>query len=146
MAATRPQTTEALDIEVKSRELGTLLEIDPSLLDPKYTYRWVHKSNLKIARQKARGYIIVNPAEEKILDAAGESPEAEDGTYTLGDVVLMKILKDEYRARRHAQKRKTDTRLKGPVRKFKRSAASKTDRSGQRVEVITNKEPKGSED
>lgn len=144
--AAKPQQKEVLDIEVKDRELGTLLEIDPKLLDPKFTYRWVHKSSLKIARQKARGYVIVNPAEEKILDANGESPEAEDGTYTLGDVVLMKILKDEYRARRHAQKRKTDVRLKGPTRKFKRTAASKTDRSGQPVEVITNKEPKGSED
>lgn len=146
MAAIRPQPKEDFNIEVQSRELGTLLEIDPKYLDPKYTYRWVHKSNLKIARQRARGYVMVIPAEEKILDANGESPEAEDGTYTLGDVVLMKILKDEYRARRHAQKRKTDTRLKGPARKFKRTAQSKTDRSGQPVEVITNKEPKGSED
>lgn len=144
--AAKPQTQEALDIEVKDRELGTMLEINPKYLDPKFTYRWVHKSNLKIARQKARGYVIVSPAEEKILDANGESPEAEDGTYTLGDVVLMKILRDEYRARRHAQKRKTDTRLKGPTRKFKRTAQGKTDRSGQPIEVITNKEPKGSED
>jgi hypothetical protein len=36
--------------------------------------------------------------------------------------------------------------LKDKVSNYNRSAASKTDRSGQRVEVITNKEPKGSED
>lgn len=144
--ATNRQQQEALDIEVQNRELSTLLELDLKSLDPKYIYRWAYKSPLKVARQRARGYVIVNPAEEKILDAVGESPEAADGTYTLGDVVLMKILKEEYRARRHAQKRRTDKRLKGPTRKFKRTAQGKTDRSGQPVEVITNKEPKGSED
>lgn len=129
------------EVEVQSRELGTLIELDPKTLDPKFEYRWVHKSGLKIARQRARGYVIVDPVEEKITNLVGESPEAADNTYTIGDVVLMKIKKLEHRARRHGQKKRTDKRLKGPVRKFRKDAAGKRTRSGERVEVITNKDP-----
>lgn len=144
--ATNRAPKEVPEVEVYNRELATLTDLDQSLLDPNFTYRWVHKSGLKIGRQRARGYVIVKPSEEEILNAAGEAPEAADGTYTIGDVVLMKIKKIDHRARRHAQKRKTDKRLKGPVRKFKREARSKTDRAGQRVEVITTKDPHGKED
>jgi hypothetical protein len=144
--ATRPRAQEVPEIEVYNRELATLTDLDESTLDPNYTYRWVHKSGLKIGRQKARGYVIVKPEDEEIKNAAGEAPEAADGTYTIGDVVLMKIKKLDYRQRKHAQKRKTDKRLKGPVRKFKREARTKTDRAGQRVEVITTKDPHGKED
>lgn len=140
----RTRTQEVPQVEVQSRELGALTELDPESLDKNYSYRWVHKSGLKIARMRARGYRIVDPSvEENIKNAIGESPEAGDGTYTIGDVVLMRIQKKDYQARRHAQKRKTDKRLKGPVRKFKRDASSKSDRSGARVEVITTKEPQG---
>lgn len=143
----RPKTQEVLgEIEVYSRELATLTDLDVDKLDPNYSYRWVHKSGLKIGRQRARGYVVVDPAKEEILNAAGESPESADGTYTIGDVILMKIKKIDHRARRHAQKRKTDKRLKGPVRSFKRKAREKVDRAGQRVEVITTKDPHGKED
>lgn len=145
--AARPQPSEVPEVEVKSRELGSLTELDPACLDKHYTYRWVHKSPLKVARAKARGYRIVDPANEEIRNAVGESPEAADGTYTLGDVILMRIKRDEYRARRKTQKRKTDKRLKGPVRKFRRTAQERGALRGQHIEVITdNKDPEGKED
>jgi hypothetical protein len=146
MVTRRSSAQEVPEIEVYNRELATLTDLDPETLDPDYIYRWVHKSGLKIGRQKARGYVIVKPEDEEVKNAAGEAPEAADGTYTIGDVVLMKIRKLEHRQRKHAQKRKTDKRLKGPVRKFRRDARSKTDRAGQRVEVITTKDPQGKED
>jgi hypothetical protein len=84
---------EVPQIEVEARDLGTLTELDPSTLDPGYVYRWVHKLPLKVARAKAKGYELVKPSEEQILNVVGDSPEAEDGTYTLGDVVLMRVKK-----------------------------------------------------
>lgn len=144
--ATNPSPKEVPEIEVYSRELSTLTDLNPDSLDPNFNYRWVHKSALKISRQRARGYTIVKPSEEDILNAAGEAPEAADGTYTIGDVILMKIKKTDFRARKHAQKRKTDKRLKGPVRKFKRDAREKGASRGQIVEVITTKDPHGKED
>lgn len=139
----KPATSkqEIPDLEVHSRELGTLTELDPATLDKRFTYRWVHKSAMKVARARARGYVMVDPSTETILNAVGESPESADGTYTLGDVVLMKLPKLQHRARRLAQKNRTDKRLKGPTRKFRRTAKEKGLQRGQDIEVITNKDP-----
>jgi hypothetical protein len=139
--ADNSQRKEVPQVEVTSRELGALIELDKSKLDPDYEYRWVHKSPLKVARARARGYRIVEPDSEDVLNAVGESPAAADNTYTIGDVVLMKIKRIDHRARRQAQKRKTDQRLKGPVRKFRKSAEEKSRLRGQRIEVITDKDP-----
>jgi hypothetical protein len=143
MAASNTKPKEVPQVEVHSREISTLLDLDLETLDRAFKYRWVHKSPLKTSRARARGYVTVDPNEEpEIKTVGGESPEiAADGTYTLADVVLMKIDIAEHRARRVVQKRKTDKRLKGPVRKFKREAASKRDRSGDAIEVITTKDP-----
>lgn len=137
---------EVPQVEVTSRELGTLTELDPQTLMKGFEYRWVHKSPLKVARAKARGYTIVDANVEELKNAVGESPDiAADGTFTLGDVVLMKIDRLGLRARKIAQKRRTDKRLKGPVRKFKRDTSAKRTRSGEAIEVITNKDPEQEE-
>lgn len=130
-------------VDVQQQDLGTLSQLDLGTLDPKFIYRWVHKSNLKVARQKAKGYVIVRPEEENILNAVGDSPEAEDGTFTIGDVVLMKCPKDTHRSRRHHVKRKTDTRLQGQKKKFSKTAKAAARQAGVDIEVITDKEPKG---
>ncbi len=137
---------EVPQVEVKSREFGSLLDLDLSKLDSDYQYRWVHKSPLKVARARARGYRLVEPNSEEILNAVGESPAAADNTFTVGDLVLMKIKKLDHRARRIAQKRKTDARLKGPVKKFRKSAEEKSALRGQTIEVITDKEPTGQQE
>lgn len=139
--ATKPQQQEVPDLEVTSRELGTLTELDPTTLDKNFTYRWVYKSPLKIARARARGYVMVDPSTEDVLNAVGESPESADGTYTLGDVVLMKLPKLQHRARRIAQKNKTDKRLKVPARKFRKTVQEKSRLRGQEIEVISKKDP-----
>lgn len=139
--ATNSRPEEVPQVEVRSRELGTLTELDPDSLEKGYTYRWVHKSGLKVARARARGYRIVDPTSETILNAVGESPEAADGTYTLGDVVLMRIKTLDFRARRKAKKIKTDKRLKGPIRKFRRTAQETGAKRGEQIEVITTKDP-----
>jgi hypothetical protein len=143
--ASNSQPKEVPQVEVTSRELGTLTELDPQFLDKAFEYRWVHKSQLKVARARARGYVIVDPNTEEIKNAVGDSPDAVDGTYTLGDVVLMKIKRLDFRARKINQKRRTDKRLKGPVRKFKRDTSAKRTRSGEAIEVITNKDPEQEE-
>lgn len=148
MATSRSRTQEVPEVEVQSRELSTLTELAPDTLDSDYVYRLVHKSPLKVSRARARGYVIVDPNIEEIkILATGQSPEAADGTYTIGDTILMKLRKVEYRARRIASKKKTDKRLKGPVRKFKRTAQEKVQgRYNQSVEVISKKDPHPQED
>lgn len=148
MATSRSRTSEVPEVEVVSRELGTLLELDTATLDQNYVYRWIHKSPLKVSRARARGYTMVDPGTEEVLIVVtGGAPETADGTYTIGDVVLMKLLKSEHRARRIASKRKTDKRLKGPVRKFKRAAQEKVQgRYNQSVEIISKKDPHPQED
>jgi hypothetical protein len=139
--ASKQQLQEVPDLQVTDRELGTLSELDFSCLDPSFQYRWINKNPLKVARAKARGFIVVDPSEETIKNLVGESPEATDGTYSIGDVILMKLPILNHRARRHAQKRKTDKRLRGPERKFRKTAAEKGALRNQRIEVITNKDP-----
>lgn len=131
---------EVPQVEVQQRDLGTLTELDPESLEAGYVYRWVHKIPLKVARAKYKGYVIVDPAEEKILNVTGDSPETEDGTYTIGDVVLMRIKKLDYKARRHALKRKADKRLKGPERKFRKDVDATARQRGIEIEVITDKD------
>lgn len=133
---------EVPQVEVQERDLGTLVELDLSTLDPGFTYRWVNKSQLKVARAKAKGFKIVDPAEDEgIHNLFGDDIEAQDGTYTVGDVVLMKMPKERHKARRHMVRRKTDQRLKGPVKKFRKVARDVSESRGQRIEVITNKDP-----
>lgn len=127
-------------VDVQQQDLGTLSQLDLSSLDPKYIYRLVHKSNLKVARAKAKGYVIVRPEEEEIKNAVGDSPEAEDGTYTVGDTVLMKCPKDTHRARRHHVKRKTDARLGAQKKKFRKTAKQVSRKAGIDIEVITDKD------
>lgn len=135
-----PANKEVPTVTVTQQDLGTLTELDMSTLDPGYIYRWVYKAPLKAARARARGYEIVDPAEEAIKNAVGDSPEAEDGTYTIGDVVLMRCKKPIHRERRHANKRKTDQRLKGPERKFRKEVKTVGSQRGLDIEVITDKE------
>lgn len=140
---------EGLDgLSVQSRELATLADLDVSTLDRRFQYRFVYKSPLKLARAKARGYVVVDPAEEDgIRNIAGEVMEtAADGTYSVGDTVLMKIPKVAYRAREKKKKRRTDARLKGPSKGFKKKAREQASIRGQEIEVITKKDPQQEED
>jgi len=131
------------ELQVRDRDLSVIVEIDTERLMKRYKYRLVHKSRLKFSRAKSNGYVIVNPEEEVIYSAVTGEPiePAEDGTYTLGDTVLMKILLDRYRQRRKAKKVKTDERLRGPKRRFKAKARGLRDRAGNEIEVITNLDP-----
>lgn len=141
MATNRPKEVEGLTVESQAQELSSMLELDMSTLDAGYVYRWVHKTPLKVARQRARGYSIVDPAEsEGIKNAVGDSPEAEDGTYTVGDLVLMRCKKLTHKARRHHVARKAKQRLRGPERKFRRDVKAKGESRGFDIEVITDKE------
>ena len=135
-------STEVPTVSVESREnLGSMLELDISGLDPKYNYRWVHKSPLKVARAKAKGYRFVDPENTDVKNVFGDSPEtAADGTITVGDVVLMFSDKNLYKARKRKQRAKSEARLKGPERKFRKEAEQASQIRGERVEVITDKE------
>lgn len=133
------------NLEITSRDLANLIEIDVERLDQAFKYRLVHKSRMKVGRRRAMGYITVDPDEEEIFHVSGERVEpAADNTYTFHDLVLMKIARPEYRRRRKAQQRRTEERLGGPKKAFKRKAQSMRDRAGNTVEVITTKEPGGS--
>jgi hypothetical protein len=132
----------ASDIEVNSRDLAALIEIDVSRTDPRFRYRLVHNSRLKAARARAKGYVIVDPDQEEIYTISGDKLEVSaDNIYRVGDTFLMKIALREYKARRVAKRKKTEERLSGPKKKFKSLARSKRDRAGQTVEVITSREP-----
>jgi len=128
-------------IEVESQDfLGWMLELDLSKLDPNFQYRWVQKTNLKVARAKAKGYVVVKPDEEDIANVVGDSPDAVDGTFTVGDVILMKCPRSLHRSRRQRIKTKVDRRLKGPERKFRKDAQEKSLHFSEPIEVITDKE------
>src|SRR5690348_16466104 len=89
---TNRNALEVPGLSVKNRELGSLTELDPESLDKAFEYRWVLRAPLKVARMKARGYVIVDPAvEPDIKNAVGESPTVADGTYSIADVILMKL-------------------------------------------------------
>ena len=131
---------EGLSVE-SIDNLGSGLDLDPETLDPAYNYRWTHKSPKKMARARAKGYRLVDPAlESGICTVGGESPEtATDGTYTVGDVVLMKVPKSTHKKRRKAIAKRRDDRLRGPERKFRREAQAASSRLTTPVEVITTK-------
>lgn len=120
---------------------GDILDLDLKTLDKKYKYRWVFKSPTKVGRARARGYEVVRPdAEPDIRTLAGDAPgTAEDNTYTVRDVVLMRCAKSVYLKRRKVVKVNTDERLKGQVKKFKSTARKLSARLEQPVEVITTK-------
>jgi hypothetical protein len=123
--------------------LGSMLDIDPATYEPGYKYRWVYKTPMKISRAKGKGYRLVDPQTHrpKIANAVGDSPDvAEDGTYTVGDVVLMRTPLGPYRARRKIIKARERDRIKGPKRQFKKKAKSASRRLGKRVRVITDEE------
>lgn len=129
-------TIESID------NLGSGLDLDLDSLNRDYTYRWVHKSPKKVARARAKGYRLVDPqAEPAIRTVGGESPESTDGTYSVGDVVLMRVPKSTHKARRRALKKRGDQRLKGPERKFRRDAqvAGQARGLSEPIEVITTK-------
>lgn len=129
-------------VNVESLEhMGSMLDLDPSRLDPEYNYHWVHKSPQKVARARARGYRLVNPLEEPdVVNAVGDSPAAADNTYTVGDVVLMRAPKATYKGRKKKMSQRRDQRLKGPERKFRGEARKESQRFVQPIEVITDKE------
>lgn len=131
---------EAPQLKVESLEnMGSMLELDLSALDPNFVYRWVHRSNLKIARAKARGYRVVLADDEVVKNVVGDSPETSDGTFQVGDVILMKTPRDIHKGRRVANRKRADRRLKGPVRKFRENAREASTNYSESIEVITDK-------
>lgn len=134
--ASIPQGEESDDdISVKDREIGSLLDIDLEQLDPAFTYRWARKSPLRIARMKAKGYTLVDPDSEEVKNIVGDSVgEHADGTVTVGDVVLMKIQKKQYRGRRSKMRKFGERRLGSVKKTFKKLG----EKAG--VEVISDKE------
>ena len=132
-------------LKVESMEnMGSMLDLRPECLNPQYEYRWVHKSPFKVGRAKARGYALVDPRkhEPAIVNLVGDSPGvAEDGTITVGDVVLMYAWKEGYKGRKIKQRKQAKQRLTGPERKFRKDAEEKgRSRYDRPVEVITDKE------
>ncbi len=139
---------EGLDgLEVQDRELATLTELDPDSLDKAFSYRWVYKNPKKTARMRARGYKFVDPTQEEPKNLVGDVVEvASDGTYTVGDTVLMKVPRVVKKARDRKKARKTESRLKGPQRSFKKKAREQSAIRGQNIEVITKKDPQREEE
>lgn len=138
--------TEAANV-TSIDNLSSGLELNPAGLDNNYQYRWVHKSPGKVARAKAKGYRICTPATDpEVQSAIGDPLDTSDGTYTVGDVVLMRVPKANHQQRRKNIKRHTDERLKGPKRKFRGEARNASHRLSEPVQVITTKEPKGSKE
>lgn len=135
------------NLDVSSRDLGNLIELDVTKLDPAFKYRLVLKNRVKVGRRRSAGYVVVDPTQEKIYHVNGDEiqPDA-DGTYSIADLVLMKIARKDYKLRRLAQRRRTEERMEGPKRSFKRKARRTRDRAGNYVEVITDKEPGGRRD
>lgn len=150
-AAAGPTVTNHGNQEVELRiesldHMGSNLDLDPSALERGYKYRWVYRAPVKVARAKARGYRIVDPkSHKKIKNFVGDVlPIAEDGTVTVGDVILMRIPISVHKARRKELRKTNKARLEGPERQFRKKAreASKQARLSQTVKVITDEDEK----
>lgn len=134
----------ALSIESYSH-MGSNLDLDPRSLESGYKYRWVFRAPAKVSRAKAKGYAVVNPAThpKKIRNFAGEElVPVEDGTFTVGDVVLMRTRKDLYLGRRKKLKLRTKEKLDGQVGEFKNKAKREAKRAklSQGIRTITNED------
>lgn len=139
-AALNPEVANEIAI-TSTNEFKSMLDLDLSTLDPNFTYRFANVAPLKVARWKARGYVVVDAIKEpNIRNAVGDAPEAEDGTYRVGDLVLMKVPKTRRAARRRALAKQRDERLKGPVKQFRSKAKKRGRRYSTGVEVITKKD------
>ena len=137
-ASREPKRKEVPQLQVECLEhLCSMLELDPSTLDPNFKYRWVNAASLKLARARAKGYRTVDAEVETIKNAVGDSPEAEGGVYRVGDVILMKTPIATYKSRRKVIRRKTDARLKGPEKKFRREAQQHSESYGEPIEVVS---------
>jgi hypothetical protein len=116
----------------------SILDLDESTLDPERHYRWGRADPNRIARLKAKGYIIEEVPEEedqRIRNKLGEvAGDTTDGTYRLGDLILMSTKKVYNRVRRVRVRRLTKERIGEAKKKFKKLARK------ARVEVITDKE------
>lgn len=133
-----PKRREVTNLQVESLEnLGSMLELDASTLDPNFKYRWVNENNLKQARARAKGYRAVDPETEEVKNAVGDSPEVVGGVYKVGDVILMKTPIATYRARRVKINQKRDRRLKGPERKFRKEVKEQSELRGETIEVVS---------
>lgn len=137
----KPKGKGVPQLQVENLEnLGTMHDLDQRSLDPNYTYRWVNLSaNIKMARAKAKGYSFVDPDTEPVSNLVGESPDVKDGHYVVGDTVLMRCPKPQWKGRRAAVRKKALNRLKGPERKFRKAAEEASSNYGEQVEVITDK-------
>lgn len=117
------RTVPEPEISVFDRENPSLLDLDKSTLDPNFEYRFVYKSNTRIARTKAKGYVKVDPDQEEITNTVGDKLEVDaDGFYAVGDTVLMKCRREKFEARKERDVDLTNSRLKAAKRKFKREA------------------------
>ena len=133
---TRPASKRVPEPEVSiyDREIPSAMDLDMTLLDPNYEYRFVFKSPTRIARCKAKGYVKVNPDEEEVTNTVGDRLEVDvDGFYTVGDVILMKCRRQKVEQRREADRDLTNARLKTAKAKFKKEArrAGTTTRLGK---------------
>ena len=117
------EATFPSDFTVLNREnAASLLDIDTSTLDPAFKYRWVNKTGTKFSRAKMRGYVVVDPSKEEVRTTAGAEPDVgPDGVYQCSDVVLMKIPRSKYKARRALVRERTESRLKSAKKKAKKS-------------------------
>jgi len=136
---------ESISIE-SIEHMGSNLDLDPRSLERGYRYRWVYRAPVKVSRAKARGYAVVDPASHQpIMNFAGDILQpVEDGTITVGDVVLMRTPEQHYRGRRKLLRKKTGEKLKGPTKSFKEKAKQEKQRNrrlSENIEVITNKDP-----
>lgn len=141
---------QEVELNIQSVEnLGSNLDLDPSSLERGYRYRWVYRAPVKVSRAKARGYRIVDPATHKKIRnfASDVLTPSEDGTITVGDVVLMRVPEEHYRGRRKEIRRRTKDRLTGKGReenRFKAKARETARRAklSEQVKVITDEDEK----
>lgn len=114
-------------------DMARAMEINPKLLDPKFKYSWVldEKKAQVVFRGEDMGYETAKVSEHPQLK---DDPRVgADGTFRLGDLVLMRCPKEKYEVR---EKDRMD-------RNKKRVAAIKEEfhAEGARLGVPTYEDP-----
>lgn len=117
----------------------SLMQLDPTTMDPDYKYRFAYNEPNRLARLRARGYeFVMMDDEEKLRDPLVGKTSTE-GYLSVGDTVLMRCPKRRYDRRRERIKQTTEGRLNEEA-----SAQAKADimdveqKTGIRTKIITS--------
>lgn len=122
------------------RDVHSMLELDPTTVDPTRHYRFVRRDSLAMTKAQLKGYDVEKTGEggPKLL---GQHDDAADGTINIADVVLMSCPKELYEQGRAQLARRNEEMLEVADTEARDKINEKGKIGGrQAIRVISDKE------